>query len=913
MADPKNPASPVQPGSDIKPVSIVDEMKRSYLDYAMSVIVSRALPDVRDGLKPGQRRILFAMSDLGMRHTGAFKKSARIVGEVLGKYHPHGDSAVYDAMARMAQEWSLRYMLVEGQGNFGSVDGDGPAAMRYTEARLSSLADEMLADLEKNTVDFGPNFDGSLKEPLVMPAKLPNLLLNGASGIAVGMATNIPPHNLSEVADAITYLIDNPDAAVEDLIKFVPGPDFPTGGIIVGRAGINEAYSTGKGRIILRAKAYIEEARGGRYNIVVTEMPYMTSKEALKDRIAELVVGGKLDGVSNARNESDRNGIRFVVELKREAQPRKVLNQLFKFTQMQTTFGVNMLALVDGNQPRVLTLKHFMQQYIDYRHEVITRRTQFELDKAKARAHILEGLRVALANLDGVIDTIRRSQTSETARRNLQTNFKLSELQAQAILDLRLARLAALERKKIDEEYAEVLKTIKFLDDLLASPKKIYSVIKQDLKELKEKYGDERRTRITDEELGDFSDDDLIPDIKVLVTITNRGYIKRLPNDTYRRQHRGGKGVTGMVTRDMDAVEHLMLCNTLDSLLFFTNRGRVFQLKAHEVPDASRTAKGLPLINLISIEQNEKITGVIAVSDFNTAKYLVLATRLGKIKRTPLSEYSSVRSNGIIALVLEEGDELTGVLMTKGESDLILVTKEGQSIRFAEEELRSMGRVAVGVNAIRLEAGDEVCSVDVVRPNADLLVVSEKGLGKRTALEEYRSQGRAGSGIRAMKVTPKTGQICAALVVDDNDDLVVISTSGVVIRMFTSGINRFGRDAQGVQVMNLKDGDGVASITRMPAEEPGKGGLTVNDDGSFSDVAQLTMELGAAARAVARTPRLGSKTSGPVDGSEGAVSGVGIAPGDDDDSGGGNSRHNGSNGSNGNGNSNYTGKVKRRG
>jgi len=897
----------------VRPINIETEMKNSYLDYAMSVIVSRALPDVRDGLKPGQRRILFAMSDLGMRHTGAFKKSARIVGEVLGKYHPHGDSAVYDAMARMAQEWSLRYMLVEGQGNFGSVDGDGPAAMRYTEARLSSLADEMLADLEKNTVDFGPNFDGSLKEPLVMPAKLPNLLLNGASGIAVGMATNIPPHNLSEVADAITYLIDNPDAAVEDLIKFVPGPDFPTGGIIVGRAGINEAYSTGKGRIILRAKAYIEEARGGRYNIVVTEMPYMTSKEALKDRIAELVVGGKLDGVSNARNESDRNGIRFVVELKREAQPRKVLNQLFKFTQMQTTFGVNMLALVDGNQPRVLTLKHFMQQYIDYRHEVITRRTQFELDKAKARAHILEGLRVALANLDGVIDTIRRSQTSETARRNLQTNFKLSELQAQAILDLRLARLAALERKKIDEEYAEVLKTIKFLDDLLASPKKIYSVIKQDLKELKEKYGDERRTRITDEELGDFSDDDLIPDIKVLVTITNRGYIKRLPNDTYRRQHRGGKGVTGMVTRDMDAVEHLMLCNTLDSLLFFTNRGRVFQLKAHEVPDASRTAKGLPLINLISIEQNEKITGVIAVSDFNTAKYLVLATRLGKIKRTPLSEYSSVRSNGIIALVLEEGDELTGVLMTKGESDLILVTKEGQSIRFAEEELRSMGRVAVGVNAIRLEAGDEVCSVDVVRPNADLLVVSEKGLGKRTALEEYRSQGRAGSGIRAMKVTPKTGQICAALVVDDNDDLVVISTSGVVIRMFTSGINRFGRDAQGVQVMNLKDGDGVASITRMPAEEPGKGGLTVNDDGSFSDVAQLTMELGAAARAVARTPRLGSKTSGPVDGSEGAVSGVGIAPGDDDDSGGGNSRHNGSNGSNGNGNSNYTGKVKRRG
>ncbi|PZR98556.1 MAG: DNA gyrase subunit A, partial [Candidatus Chloroheliales bacterium] len=830
--------------------------------------VARALPDVRDGLKPVHRRILFAMEEAGIRRNTPYRKSARIVGDVMGKYHPHGDAAIYDTVVRMAQPWSLRYMLIDGQGNFGSPDSDPPAAMRYTEARMASIADEILADIDKDTVDFIPNFDGSLKEPTVLPAKLPNLLLNGASGIAVGMATNIPPHNLNELCDGITYLIDNPDATVEDLIKITPGPDFPTGGVILGRSGIQEAYSTGRGRIIVRAKAYIEEIRKDRFAIIITEMPYMaTDKDALAAKISELMADGKLDGVALTRNESDRNGIRFVVELKRDAQPRKVLNQLFKYTQLQTTFGANMLALVDGNQPRVLPLKHMLQHYIDWRHEVITRRSKYELKKARDRAHILEGLRIALDNIDAIVDTIRKSRTTETAKSNLRANFKLSEAQAQAILDMRLARLAALERKKIEDEYTEILKNISYLEDLLAHPKKIFSLIKADLKELKEKYGDERRTRIVDDEAGDFNEDDLIPDIKVLVTITDKGYIKRLPHDTYRRQHRGGKGVTGMVTRDMDAVEHLLLCNTLDSLLFFTNKGKVYQLKAHEIPDAGRTAKGLPLINLISIEQGEMVTGVVAVSDFSSAEYLVMATRQGKIKRTTLDEYSAVRSNGIIALVLEPGDELRGVLMTHGHGELMLISRQGQSIRFAEEEVRAMGRVAVGVNGIRLEGKDAVIALCLVRPNADLMVVSEKGIGKRTGLEEFRPQSRAGSGIRAMKVAPKTGLVAAALVVDDDDDLVVISNSGIVIRMFAAAVNHYGRDSQGVQVMSMREGDGIATITRLPAEAEAL--RSVNADGSehVEPLAQMTMELGATARRTAKlTPPKDGKSDGKVDG-----------------------------------------------
>ncbi len=840
----------------VKPINIENEMRTSYLDYAMSVIVARALPDVRDGLKPVHRRILFAMEEAGIRRNTPYRKSARIVGDVMGKYHPHGDSAIYDSVVRMAQPWSLRYMLIDGQGNFGSPDSDPPAAMRYTEARMAQIADEILADIDKDTVDFNANFDGSLKEPSVLPAKLPNLLLNGASGIAVGMATNIPPHNLHELCDGIGYLIDNPDATVDDLIKIIPGPDFPTGGVILGRSGILEAYSTGHGRIIVRAKAYIEEIRKDRFAIIITEMPYMaTDKDALAAKISELMSDGKLDGVSLTRNESDRNGIRFVVELKRDAQPRKVLNQLFKFTQLQTTFGANMLALVDGTQPRVLSLKHMLQYYIDWRHVVITRRTKYELKKAQDRAHILEGLRIALDNIDAIVDTIRKSRTTETAKNNLRANFKLSEVQAQAILDMRLARLAALERKKIEDEYTEVLKNISYLEDLLAHPRKIYGLIKADLKELKDKYGDERRTRIVDDEAGDFNDDDLIPDIKVLVTITDKGYIKRLPHDTYRRQHRGGKGVTGMVTRDMDAVEHLLLCKTLDSLLFFTNKGKVYQLKAHEVPDAGRTAKGLPLINLISIEQGERVTGVISVNDFSSAQYLVLATKQGKVKRTSLDEYSAVRSNGIIALVLEPGDELRGVLMTHGHGEMMLVSRQGQSIRFPEEEVRAMGRVAVGVNGIKLEGKDEVIALCLVRSNADLLVISEKGIGKRTGLEEFRPQARAGSGIRAIKVTPKAGPVAAALVVDDDDDLVVISNSGIVIRMFAAAVNHYGRDSQGVQVMSMRENDGIATITRLPAEAEVLSSF--NDDGSqnIENVAQLTMELGATARRAATKPK----------------------------------------------------------
>ncbi len=828
----------------VKPINLDTEMRNSYLDYAMSVIVARALPDARDGLKPVQRRILYAMSEMGLHPTTPYKKSARIVGEVLGKYHPHGDSAVYDTMVRMAQDFSLRYRLVDGQGNFGSVDGDSPAAMRYTEARLTHIAEEMLVDLEKDTVTWQENFDGSLREPSVLPARLPNLLINGSAGIAVGMATNIPPHNLAEVCTAASMLIDNPDITVEELMEIVPGPDFPTAGLILGREGIQQAYSTGRGKIIMRAKAYVEEGRANRFNIIVTELPYQVNKATLAEKIADLINSDRLDGASLVRDESDRSGMRLVIELKRDAQPKKVLNQLFKYTPMQSTFGANMLALIDGTEPRVLTLKRMLQQHVEWRHVVITRRTDFELRKARDRAHVLEGLKIALDHLDAVIDTIRRSRTVETARGNLRTQFKLSEVQANAILDMRLARLAAMERKKIEDELVEVLKQINYLEDLLGHPAKIYSLIKQDLAALTEKYGDARRTRILGEATGDFNEDDLIPDIQVLITLTDKGYIKRLPQHTYKRQHRGGRGITGIVTREMDAVQHMITCNTLDTLLFLTNKGRIFTIRAHEVPDASRQAKGLPLVNLITLQPNELVTALVSVRDFDSAEYLTMVTKLGKIKRTPLDAYSRVLSTGIIALNLEDGDELAGARLTFGEGEFLVLTRNGQGIHFREEEVRPMGRDTTGVNAIRLAEGDYVVGFDVVTPGWDLLLVTDHGVGKRTAPSDFPLQGRAGGGVRAIIVTERSGLVAVARMVHEDDDLVVISNKGLVIRLFANDVRELGRAAQGVSIMNMRDKDGVASIARIPnggEEEEARGASPQLDDALGTPTAVLAV------------------------------------------------------------------------
>jgi len=792
-------------------------MREAYLDYAMSVIVQRALPDVRDGLKPVQRRILYGMWDMGIRHNTAYKKSARIVGDVLGKMHPHGDSSVYEALVRQAQEWNMRYLLVDGQGNFGSVDGDPAAAMRYTECRLSNVAEELLYDIEKNTVDFKPNFDGSYQEPTVLPARLPNLLLNGAAGIAVGMATNIPPHNLNELCDAITFLIDNPEATVEQLIEIVPGPDFPTGGNILGTEGIVNAYSTGKGLISIRAKAHIEEAARGAYHIVVTELPYQVNKARLQERIAELVKEKKIDGIRDVRDESDRSGIRLVIILKQDAQPRRILNHLFKFTSMQVTFGVNMLALVEGNQPRVLTLKKALQYYIDYRQTVIRRRTQFELEKARARAHILEGLKIALDHLDDVIRTIRESRTRESARNNLQRNFRLSEVQASAILEMQLGRLAALERKKIEDEYREVIKLIAELEDILGNQHKVLFLLKQDLAYLKEKYGDVRRTRIIPDASGDISAEDLIPDLQVLVTVTDRGYVKRLPADTYRMQHRGGKGIKGMATREDDVVEHMVTCNTMDDLLFFTNRGKVYQLKAHEVPDASRTAKGLPLVNLISLEPQEQVTSILNVPSFD-GEYLVMATVRGKIKRTQLREYASVRSNGLIAIGLEPGDELRWVQMSSGEEDILLTSRRGQTIRFQQSQVRPMGRPASGVQGMSLGEKDHVISMDLVVPGKDLLVVTAKGFGKRSEIADYPVKGRAGQGVITIKLRPGD-EIAAAQVVHPTDRLTLISRQGIVIKVSAEQISCLGRSTQGVTIMTLKPSDAVAALSVEAREE----------------------------------------------------------------------------------------------
>jgi DNA gyrase subunit A len=806
---------------NVRVASIESEMRQSYLDYAMSVIVQRALPDARDGLKPVHRRVLYAMHQMGLRSNTRYRKSAGIVGEVIKNWHPHSDTAAYDTLVRMAQDFSLRYPLVDGQGNFGSVDGDGAAAMRYTEAKMTALAEEMLIDIDKKTVDMRPNYDASMEEPTVLPGRVPNLLINGSAGIAVGMATNIPPHNLGEIADAVMLLIDNPEATLEDLLEIVPGPDFPTGGTILGREGIQAAYATGRGRVIIRAKAFAEESdRGNRYQIVVTELPYQVNKATLLERIADMVRDGKLDGISGLRDESDRTGMRMVIELKRDAQPMKVLNNLFKHTALQQTFGVNMLALVErGTQPRVLTLKRALQEYIGHRQEVITRRTEFELDRARRRAHILEGLKIALDNIDAVIATIRKSRTTETARNNLRSTFKLSEAQANAILDMRLARLAALERQKIEAEYKEVMKEISHLEGLLAHPERILGLIKDDLNELKEKYGDVRRTRIQDLS-GILSEEDLIPEVDVLVTVTQKGYVKRIADDVYRVQHRGGRGVTGVTMRDEDKVQHILSANTMDSLLVFTNRGRVYQLKVHELPDASRTAKGLPIVNVINMQPDESVTTLLKVSDFSAAKYLFFTTRLGRVKRTNLDQFKAVRSTGLIAISLDDNDELVWVRQTEGDNSVILVTSDGQAIRFDETDVRPMGRPAAGVIGIRLDQGDEVIAFEVVDSERDLLVVAARGLGKRTPIDQYRSQGRGGKGIQAMRLTNRTGKIVAAGMVSPEDAVMLMNTSGIAIRIAADSISRIGRTTQGVTLMRLGKNEEVVSMTVIEPKDP---------------------------------------------------------------------------------------------
>jgi len=808
----------------VRQVDIDDQMRGAYLDYAMSVIVARALPDTRDGLKPVHRRILYAMFDMGMRSNTPYRKSARIVGEVLGKYHPHGDAAVYEAMARMAQDFSMRYLLIDGQGNFGSIDGDSPAAMRYTEARLGRLAEEILQDIDRQTVDFVDNFDGSLQEPVVLPSRLPNLLLNGASGIAVGMATNIPPHNLGELAAALTFLIDNFDrqeeVTSEELMSFVPGPDFPTGGIIVGVEGIKQAYSTGKGRLVLRAQAQIEETAGSRHRIVITEIPYQVNKSALIERIAELAREGRLDDISDLRDESDRRGLTIVVELKRGAQPRKVLNKLLKYTPLQTTYGIQLLALIDG-EPRLLSLKRALIVFIEHRKEVITRRSVFDLQKAQARAHILNGLLIALANLDAVISTIRSSPDADAAKARLVKEFKLSEIQAQAILDMQLRRLAALEQEKIQQEHAEIKQKIAYFEDLLASPKKILTLVKEELTEVVDKYGDPRRTRIAPDASEEFREEDLVADEAVLITITEKGYIKRVAANAYKRQGRGGRGVTGHSVRGEDELMMLFPARSLDTILFFSDRGKVYSEKAYQIPDADRTARGIPMVNILAMEADETVTAAASVPDFEAANFCIMATRKGRIKRVELSEFASVRPSGLIAVNLDKGDELGWARLTDGDNEIIIISQQGQALRYHETEVRSMGRQAAGVRAIRLRPGDAVASMDVVDPDDDLLVVTANGYGKRSALAEYPVKGRGTGGVVTLSrdKLEVTGPIAAAHVVNDEDDLTIISTGGIILRTKIKQVKQAGRATMGVHLISLREGESVASVARIGAKD----------------------------------------------------------------------------------------------
>ena len=801
----------------IIPVYIEEEVKDSYLNYAMSVIVGRALPDIRDGLKPVHRRILYAMQELSLDHSKPYKKCARIVGEVLGKYHPHGDMAVYDTLVRMAQDFSLRYPLVDGQGNFGSVDGDAAAAMRYTEARLAAIADEMLGDIDKDTVNFGPNFDSSLSEPLLLPAALPNLLVNGSSGIAVGMATNIPPHNLNEVADAIMYLLDHPEAELKDLMRYVKGPDFPTGGVICGKGGIKDAYATGRGKLTVRARATVEHQKNGKDLIVITEIPYQVQKSGIIETIASLVEEKKIEGISDVRDESDKEGMRIVVELKRDVESQIILNQLFKHTQLETTFGIIMLALVE-NRPRVLSLRQMLDYYILHRKVVIRRRTQFELDKALKRAHILEGLKIALKFIDRIIKTIKTSKNTEMARSRLMEEFGLSEIQAQAILEMQLQRLTALERDKIDAEYAELLKKIELCRAILASEKKIEGIIKDELSGLKAKYGDERRTEIVGE-VEELEIEDLIAEEDVVVTISHGGYIKRLPVSSYRKQKRGGKGVTGAEVKDEDFVEHLFVASTKDYLLIFTDKGQVHWLKVYEIPQASRTSKGKAIVNLLQMEAGAKISSTIPVKEFSADNYLVMVTKLGLIKKTRLDAFGNPRKGGIIGMSLDKGDALMSVQMTDGKQELLIGTRQGKAIRFSEAKVRDMGRQAKGVRAISLAKKDEVIGTIVAQKDATVLTVTEFGFAKRTPLTEYRLTSRGGKGIINIRVTDKNREAVGMKAVSDNDELMVITQNGMFLRCAIKDIRSTGRSAQGVRLIKLDSKDRVSCVAPVIAEE----------------------------------------------------------------------------------------------
>lgn len=820
------------------PVDINREMKKCYIDYAMSVIVGRALPDVRDGLKPVHRRILYSMQELGLSPEKGYRKCARIVGEVLGKYHPHGDSSVYDALVRMAQDFSMRYMLVDGHGNFGSVDGDNAAAMRYTEAKMNKIAAEMLRDINKDTVNFIPNFDGEEKEPEVLPSRYPNLLVNGSSGIAVGMATNIPPHNLGEVIDGTIMLIDNPETTVLELMTLIKGPDFPTGATIMGKAGIRAAYETGKGRIVVRAKAEIEE-ENNRHKIVVTEIPYQVNKAKLIENIADLVKDKKIVGISDLRDESDREGMRIVIELKKDANPNVVLNLLYKHTKMQDTFGVIMLALVN-NEPQILNLKQVLDNYITFQKEVITRRTTFELNKAEARVHILEGLRIALDNIDEVISIIRSSKTSEIAKNTLIERFDLSDKQATAILEMRLRRLTGLERDKIEEEYAELMKLIDYLNSILASEEKLLSVIKDELLQIKAKYNDERRTSI-EKVVNEIDIEDLIQEEEVVVTLTHTGYIKRISADTYSAQRRGGRGIQAMSTKEDDFVEHVNITSTHSDVLFFTNRGRVYKLRAYEIPDAGRTAKGTNIINLIAIEQDERIETVLTVRDDVSDGFLFMGTKQGLVKKTPLSDFKNLRKNGLIAINLRDGDELLKVKVTRGDADIIIATQDGNAIKFNEQDVRPMGRTAAGVKSINLREDDVAVCMDIAVEGEDLLVISENGFGKRTPVTEYKRQKRGGTGLITYKISEKTGKLVGATVCKVEDELMLINTSGVAIRINVSDISVTSRSAMGVTLMRTSEEEQVVAIAKITGGDEEKD-VQISMDENNSEVAVETSE-----------------------------------------------------------------------
>jgi DNA gyrase subunit A len=818
------------PNSQIKEINISQEMKTSFLDYAMSVIVSRALPDVRDGLKPVHRRILYSMHDLGMHSDKPYKKSARIVGDVIGKYHPHGDSAVYETMVRMAQDFNYRYMLVDGHGNFGSVDGDSAAAMRYTESKMSKISMELLRDINKDTVDFQDNYDGEEREPVVMPARFPNLLVNGSTGIAVGMATNIPPHQLGEIIDGVLAISRDPEITIQELMEIIPGPDFPTGGIILGRSGIRKAYETGRGSINIRAKVIIETKSNGKEVIIVNELPYQVNKARLVEKIAELARDKKLEGITDLRDESDRKGMRIVIEVRKDANASVILNNLYKHTAMQTSFGINTLALVNGH-PKVLTLKQCLVHYLDHQSVVIRRRTEFELRKAEARAHILDGLRIALDHLDEVIRLIRGSQTADMAREGLISQFNLSEKQAQAILDMRLQRLTGLEREKIEEEYQNLMTLISELKAILGDKEKVFEIIRTELLEIKERFNDKRRTEIVTGGFENIEDEDLIPVEKIVITVTHNGYVKRLPSSTYRAQRRGGRGIQGMGTNEDDFVEHLITTSTHDTILFFTNKGKVYRSKGYEIPEFSRTAKGLPIINLLGVEKGEWVNAIIPVDDFVDDWSLFFTTKEGISKRSPLTSFAHIRTNGLIALNLREGDELISVRLTDGSKHIIIGTKKGMLIRFPETDVRSMGRTATGVKGISLVPGDEVVGMEVLEEDNDVLIVTKNGYGKRTTASEYRIQGRGGKGIKTCHVTEKNGELVSMRAVTGAEDLMLITTGGVLIRMDVASISKMGRNTQGVKLISMRESENeyVATAAQVEKEEDEEGTDVDND------------------------------------------------------------------------------------